>query len=141
MPVSIDRPAAAAVDVPFWINGARAGAHSARRGNITNPSTGGVIRTVPLADAADVDAAVSAAVAAFPAWSETSPLRRARILTRFRELLEAHQKEIATLISEEHGKVFLDAMGSVQRGLEVVEFASGAPHLLKGAFSDAVGRE
>ena len=127
--------------VPFWINGQRAASHSERRGTITNPSTGDAIRSVPMADADDIDAAVQSARAALPGWRATPPLRRARILARFRELLEANQKAIATLISEEHGKVFLDAMGSVQRGIEVVEFATGAPHLLKGTFSESVGRE
>ncbi|HUR33238.1 MAG TPA: CoA-acylating methylmalonate-semialdehyde dehydrogenase [Vicinamibacterales bacterium] len=127
--------------VPFWIDGRRAEAHSCRRGAVTNPSTGEQTRSVPMADAADIDAAVASARRAFAGWSATPPLRRARVLTRFRELLEINQKAIATLISEEHGKVFLDAMGSVQRGIEVVEFATGAPHLLKGSFSDAVGRD
>jgi malonate-semialdehyde dehydrogenase (acetylating)/methylmalonate-semialdehyde dehydrogenase len=98
------------------------------------------VRTVPFAVPADIDAAVKAAVAAFPAWGATPPLRRARILTRFRELMEQHQKELATIVSEEHGKVFLDAMGSVQRGIEVIEFACGAPHLLKGEHAGSVGR-
>ena len=127
--------------VPFWIDGRPAPARSTRLGNVTNPSTGDVIRQVPLANAADVDAAVQSSRAALPGWQATPPLRRARVLTRFRELLEANQKAIAALISEEHGKVFLDAMGSVQRGIEVVEFAQGAPHLLKGAFSESVGRD
>src|SRR3954464_8636289 len=127
--------------VPFWIDGQRASARSTRRGAVMNPSTGEQIREVPMANAADVDRAVQSARAAFPAWRATTPLRRGRILARFRELLEANQKRIATLISEEHGKVFLDAMGSVQRGIEVVEFASGAPHLLKGSFSESVGRD
>jgi malonate-semialdehyde dehydrogenase (acetylating)/methylmalonate-semialdehyde dehydrogenase len=127
--------------VPFWIDGQRAAAHSSRLGIISNPSTGAQIRSVPLADAVDVDTAVQSARRALPAWRATPPLRRARILARFRELLEANQKAIATLISEEHGKVFLDAMGSVQRGIEVVEFATGAPHLLKGSFSESVGRD
>ncbi len=125
--------------VPLWIGGRPAEPHGCRRGSVMNPATGDVIRMVPLADASDVDAAVRSARAAFPGWRDTSPLRRARILARFRELLETHQKAIAALITEEHGKVFLDAMGSVQRGIEVVEFATGAPHLLKGAFSEAVG--
>ncbi|MQA29860.1 MAG: CoA-acylating methylmalonate-semialdehyde dehydrogenase [Luteitalea sp.] len=129
------------VPVPFWINGARVASRGVRLGAVMNPSTGEMIRSVPLAGAADVDVAVQSAAAAFPAWRDTTPLRRARVLTRFRELLEKHQKELAGLISEEHGKVFLDAMGSVQRGIEVVEFASGAPHLLKGAFSESVGRD
>ena len=127
--------------VPLWIDGQRVAAHSSRRGVVMNPSTGEQIRSVPLADPTDVDLAVQSARRAFPAWRDTTPLRRARILARFRELLEANQKAIATLISEEHGKVFLDAMGSVQRGIEVVEFATGAPHLLKGSFSEGVGRD
>ena len=127
--------------VPLWLDGRPADAHSTRRGTVMNPSTGAAIRTVVMADAADVDAAVQSARRALPGWRATTPLRRARILARFRELLEANQKAIATLISEEHGKVFLDAVGSVQRGIEVVEFATGAPHLLKGAFSEEVGRD
>jgi malonate-semialdehyde dehydrogenase (acetylating)/methylmalonate-semialdehyde dehydrogenase len=127
--------------VPLWIDGRAADAHSTRFGVVTNPSTGARIRQVPMADAADVDAAAAGARRAFPAWAASSPLRRARILTRFRELLEANREALARTISEEHGKVFLDAMGSVQRGIEVVEFATGAPHLLKGAFSDLVARE
>ena len=124
--------AAHASIVPLWINGKPAQPHSSRSGAVTNAATGEVVRLVPFADEDDVDAAVKAAAAAFPAWRATPPLRRARILTRFRELMEQHQKEMAAIISEEHGKVFLDAMGSVQRGIEVVEFAIGAPHLLKG---------
>jgi malonate-semialdehyde dehydrogenase (acetylating)/methylmalonate-semialdehyde dehydrogenase len=126
--------------VPLWINGKPTASVSTRSGTITNPATGQVIRSVPFANAADVDAAVRAAVAAFPAWRDTPPLRRARILTKFRELVEQHAKELAAIVTEEHGKVFPDAMGSVQRGLEVVEFATGAPHLLKGELSEAVGR-
>src|SRR5712672_3241988 len=86
--------------VPLWINGQRAAPHSTRHGVVTNPATGEVIRTVPFADATDVDEAVKAAVAAFPAWRATPPLRRARILNRFRELVEQHQKELASLVSE-----------------------------------------
>jgi malonate-semialdehyde dehydrogenase (acetylating)/methylmalonate-semialdehyde dehydrogenase len=128
--------------VPFWIDGQRATiAHSQRCGAVMNPSTGTQVRNVMMADATDVDTAVQSSRRAFPGWRATPALRRARVLTRFRELLEANQKSIAALISEEHGKVFLDAMGSVQRGIEVVEFASGAPHLLKGSFSESVGRD
>ena len=132
--------AASAGTIPLWIGGRPATPHTRRFGQVTNASSGAVVRNVPYADAADVDAAVRAAVAAFPEWRRTTPLKRARLLTKFRELMEQHQKEIARLISEEHGKVFLDAMGSVQRGLEVVEFACGAPHLLKGEHSESVGR-
>ena len=138
---TVSVPASVAVArVPLWINGQHAAPHSTRHGVVSNPATGETIRAVPLADAVDVDAAVKAAVAAFPAWRATPPLRRARILNRFRELVEQHQKELAALVSEEHGKVFLDAMGSVQRGLEVVEFATGAPQLLKGDHAESVGR-
>jgi malonate-semialdehyde dehydrogenase (acetylating)/methylmalonate-semialdehyde dehydrogenase len=128
------------VDVPLWIDGRPTRSRSSRSGDVTNPATGNVVRRVPFANREDVDAAVKAALSAFPAWRSTPALRRARILTRFRELLEQHQKEIARLITEEHGKVFLDAMGSVQRGIEVVEFATGAPHLLKGEHSGSVAR-
>jgi malonate-semialdehyde dehydrogenase (acetylating) / methylmalonate-semialdehyde dehydrogenase len=95
---------------------------------------------VPFAHARYIFAAVAAATAAFPAWRAMPPLRRSRIITRFRELMERNQKALATVISEEHGKVFLDAMGEVQRGIEVIEFAAGAPHLLKGSHSESVGR-
>jgi len=127
--------------VPFWIDGVRTTPAGLRHGEVTNPATGQVIRTVPFADAATVDAAVRAATAALPAWRATPPLRRARILARFRELMEQHQKDLASLVVEEHGKVFLDAMGSVQRGIEVIEFAMGAPHLLKGEHSATVGKD
>ena len=124
----------------LWINGQRAPAHGSRTGAVFDPASGEVIRQVPLADADDVDAAVAAATAAFPAWRETTPLRRARILTRFRELMELHRDELARLASEEHGKTLADAAGSVQRGIEVIEFASGVPHLLKGEKAEDVGR-
>ena len=124
----------------MWLNGATAVPHTTRYGDVTNAATGQVVRRVPLGDARDVDAAVKAASAAFPAWRATTPLRRARILARFRELMEQRQKDMARIISEEHGKVFLDAMGSIQRGIEVVEFAIGAPHLLKGEHAESVGR-
>ena len=127
--------------VPHWIGGHPAPSSGLRSGAVTHAATGRVVRSVPFANAADVDAAVGAARAAFPAWRDTTPLRRARILTRFRELMEQHQRELAGIISEEHGKVFLDAMGSVQRGIEVIEFATGAPHLLKGEHSESVGRD
>jgi malonate-semialdehyde dehydrogenase (acetylating) / methylmalonate-semialdehyde dehydrogenase len=126
--------------VPLWINGQAARSTSERSGDVTNPATGEVIRIVPFANSADVDAAVKAASAAFPAWRDMPAVRRVRILNKFRELIEKHQKELAALISEEHGKVFLDAMGSIQRGIEVIEFAVGAPELLKGSYSEQVGR-
>ena len=128
-------------EVPYWIDGKPASADSPRRGEVTNAATGQVVRLVPFANATDVDRAVQSASRAFVEWRQTTPLKRARILTTFRELLERDQKEIARIVSEEHGKVFLDAMGSVQRGIEVVEFAVGAPHLLKGEHSEMVGRD
>ena len=130
----------ALASVPLWINGRPTGTQSVRFGDVTNPATGSVVRVVPFANTADVDAAVGAATAALPSWRATPAVRRARVLTRFRELVERNQKALAAVISEEHGKVFLDAMGEIQRGIEVVEFACGAPHLLKGAHSPAVGR-
>ena len=96
---------------------------------------------MPFCNDADIAAAVAAAKAAFPGWRDTPPLRRARILMRYRELIEAHRDELARLITEEHGKTLPDAAGSVQRGLEVVEFATGIPHLMKGEYSEEVGTD
>jgi malonate-semialdehyde dehydrogenase (acetylating)/methylmalonate-semialdehyde dehydrogenase len=127
--------------VPLWINGGPTTSIGARHGEVTCAATGLVVRDVPFAAKEDVDRAVQSAKAALPAWRGTAPLRRARILTRFRELMEARKREIAALVAEEHGKVLLDAMGSVQRGIEVVEFAAGAPHLLKGEFAGSVGAD
>ncbi len=126
--------------VPLWINGQTVSASSGRSGDIHDPSSGQVIRQVDLAGASDVERAVAAAKAALPGWKATTPLRRARILTRFRELMEQHRHELAQLASEEHGKTLADALGSVQRGIEVIEFASGVPHLLKGEHAEDVGR-
>src|SRR6187402_1817057 len=131
--------APALATVPHWINGQRAEPHGTRQGAVSNPATGETIRHVAFADAHDVDRAVQAATTTFKDWGTTSPLKRARILTKFRELVEKHQRELAAMITEEHGKVFADAMGSVQRGIEVIEFAAGAPHLLKGEHAGTVG--
>ncbi len=111
---------------------------SGRFGNVFNPSTGEKTSQVPFASAAEVDQAVSVAQAAFPEWAATSVLKRARIMARFTQLLYDYQKQLATLVSNEHGKVIEDAMGSVLRGIEVAEFASGVPHLQKGEYSDNV---
>ncbi|MER6513183.1 CoA-acylating methylmalonate-semialdehyde dehydrogenase [Nonomuraea sp. NPDC001636] len=123
--------------VKHWINGSPVDGDS-RTAEIFNPATGEVSGHVRLASAADVDAAVAAAVAAFPAWRDASLVKRAQVLFRFRELMDAHRDELAALISAEHGKVHADALGEVARGLEVVEFACGIPHLLKGGFSEGV---
>ena len=125
--------------VPLWINGRPTPAISTRLGDITNPATGEVVRKVPMANAQDIDAAVKAAEAAFDGWRKTTPLRRSRIIARFRELMQENQEELARLISQEHGKTIADAKGSVQRGIEVAEFAVGAPHLLKGEHAEDVG--
>jgi len=124
----------------LWINGKAQAAASTRTAEIFNPATGQVIRRVPLASRQDVELAVAAARAAFPGWRDTTPLRRARVLMRFRELMQAHRDELVHLICEEHGKTREDAAGSLQRGIEVIEFATGVPHLLKGEQAEDVGR-
>ncbi len=111
-----------------------------RRADVFDPSTGRVARQVALAEAADVDAAVASAAAAWPKWAATSPLARARIMFRFRDLLDRHTDALARIITAEHGKVLSDARGEVVRGMEVAEFACGVPELLKGDFTEEVGR-
>jgi malonate-semialdehyde dehydrogenase (acetylating)/methylmalonate-semialdehyde dehydrogenase len=127
--------------LPLWIGGHAVPARTTRYGEVTNPATGEVLRHVPFGTAEDVDAAAAAALSAFPAWKAAPALRRARVLMRFRELLEMHKKDLARLVSQEHGKTIADAEGSITRGIEVVEFATGIAHLLKGEFSDNVGSE
>ena len=111
---------------------------SGRAQDIFNPSTGQKARSVALSSAADVGAAVAAAKAAFPAWANTPPLRRARVMNKYLGLMNAHKDELARAITAEHGKVFSDAKGEVERGIEIVEFACGIPQLLKGQFTDQV---
>ena len=103
-------------NIPLWVNNKPAQATSTRMGEVTNPATGAVTGKVPLCNEADVDTAVKAAQAAFPAWRDTPPLRRARILMKYRELIDAHRDELAALITAEHGKTITDAGGSVQIG-------------------------
>ncbi len=110
-----------------------------RSQDVFNPATGKAVRKVALASKATVEDAVAAAEAAFPAWRDTPPIKRARIMFRFKELLEQNADKVAELITEEHGKVLHDAMGEFQRGVEVVEYACGAPELLKGEHSRNVG--
>src|ERR1700704_1166445 len=126
--------------VPAWIGG-KAVDPSGRFGDVFNPATGQVTKRVPLCDEKTIDAAVKAASAALPAWRDTPPLRRARVMQKFLQLLQREQKALARIASEEHGKTLDDAMGSVQRGIEVVEFACGIPHLLKGEYSENVGTQ
>ena len=110
-----------------------------RRADVFDPAAGLVARQVALAGQAEVDAAVRSATAAWPAWAATPPLRRARILFRFKELLERNLQELAAIVTAEHGKVLSDAVGEISRGLEVVEFACGIPQLLKGEYTEQVG--
>src|SRR5688572_19107004 len=110
-----------------------------RSSPVYNPATGHVALRVALASADETRAAINVAKNALPGWAETPPLRRARVLFKFKALLDAHIDELASIITSEHGKVLSDARGEVTRGLEVVEFACGIPHLLKGEFSDSVG--
>ncbi len=124
--------------VPVWING-KAVVPQARMGEVYNPATGQVTKRVPYCDVSVIDAAVKAAAAALPEWRDASILRRARVMQKFLALLQQNQKQLAVLITEEHGKTLPDAMGSVQRGMEVVEFACGIPQLLKGEYSENVG--
>ncbi|HJS31091.1 MAG TPA: CoA-acylating methylmalonate-semialdehyde dehydrogenase [Alphaproteobacteria bacterium] len=123
-----------------FINGAKAAGKSGRFGDVFNPTTGEIAARVPFAAAAEVGAAIAAAEAAFAGWAATPPLQRARVMFRFKELVERHMDELARIITSEHGKILSDAKGSVTRGLEVVEFACGIPHLLKGEFTENVGR-
>ncbi len=125
--------------LPHFIGGALVDGTSGRSGDVFNPATGRVSAKVPLATAAEVDRAVAVARAAFPAWSNATPLRRARVMFNFKQLLEANAATLASLITAEHGKVHSDALGEVTRGLEVVEFACGGPHLLKGEVAENVG--
>ncbi|HEY4358852.1 MAG TPA: CoA-acylating methylmalonate-semialdehyde dehydrogenase [Acidobacteriaceae bacterium] len=126
-------------ELTHWIGGARVAGTSGRFGDVFHPASGRVQTHVPLANDAEVDAAVQAAAAAFPEWSGLPPLRRARVLFRFREIYERRIDEVAALINREHGKVLSDARGEATRGMEVVEFATGIPQLLKGEFSEQVG--
>jgi malonate-semialdehyde dehydrogenase (acetylating)/methylmalonate-semialdehyde dehydrogenase len=124
--------------VNHWISGRRMPGTSGRSGPVYNPATGELAREVDFASVEEVDAAVAAAKAAFPAWRATSLSRRTEILFRIRNLVETHRREIAAFLTAEHGKVPTDALGEVARGLENLEFATGIPHLLKGGFSEQV---
>ena len=127
-------------DIPHYIDGKRVSGSGTRAGDIFNPATGEKVRTVGFASIGDIDAAVASAAKAFPGWAATPPLTRARVLFKFLELVAREHDNIARVISEEHGKVFSDAQGEITRGVEVVEFACGIPHLMKGDFTEQVGR-
>ncbi len=125
--------------IQHFINNRLVESTSGREQDVFNPATGEVSAQVVLASVEEVHAAVAAASAAAPAWAEMAPLKRARILSKFKELIEKNHVALATAITREHGKVLSDAMGEVTRGLEIVEFACGAPQLMKTQFSDNIG--
>jgi len=126
--------------VEHFIAGHRTSGASTRTSDIFNPALGKVAGQLHLASEGDVNTAVAAAKAAWPEWADASPLRRARVMFKFKELLEANQQKMAEMITSEHGKVVSDAFGEVQRGLEVVEFACGIPQVLKGEYTEQVAR-
>jgi malonate-semialdehyde dehydrogenase (acetylating)/methylmalonate-semialdehyde dehydrogenase len=126
--------------ISHFINGAVVETTSGRFADVFNPAVGEPCAQVALGTTGEVNDAVAAAAAAFPAWSNTPPLARARVLFKYLQLCQEHTDEFATMLTREHGKTFSDAQGEVARGIEVVEFAVGIPHLLKGEFTDQIAR-
>jgi malonate-semialdehyde dehydrogenase (acetylating)/methylmalonate-semialdehyde dehydrogenase len=126
-------------ELSHFIGGKKVAGQSGRFGDVYNPATGEVTSRVPLAGAAEMDAAVQSGKDAFSKWAQTPPLTRARVMFRYKELLEKNRDMLARIIGSEHGKVLADATGEVTRGIEVVEFACGVPSLLKGEFTENVG--
>jgi malonate-semialdehyde dehydrogenase (acetylating)/methylmalonate-semialdehyde dehydrogenase len=124
--------------VGHYIAGRRVRGNSERMQDVFNPALGTVARRVILGTKSDVDAAVAAAYHAFPAWADTAPIRRARVMNRFLHLMNENKKALAAIITAEHGKVFTDAMGEVERGIDIIEFACGIPQLLKGDYTEQV---
>ncbi len=124
--------------VNHWVSGTSFEGESARTAPVYNPALGVVARQVRLASTEDVEVAIASAKAAFPQWAETSMAKRQQILFTFRELLNARKQELAEILTAEHGKVLGDALGEIARGLEVVEWATGFPHVLKGEYSENV---
>ncbi len=126
-------------ELHHFLNGETVRGRSERFGDIFNPATGEIQARVPLASEAELRQAVDHARAAFPGWSATNPQRRARVMFEFKRLVEANMDELAAMLSSEHGKVLADSRGDVQRGLEVIEFACGIPHLQKGEYTEGAG--
>ncbi|MEQ8178841.1 MAG: aldehyde dehydrogenase family protein, partial [Amphiplicatus sp.] len=126
-------------ELGHFINGKNVAGTSGRLHEVYNPTIGEVQAKVALASRKEVEAAISAAEKAFPGWAGTNPQRRARVLFKFKELVEKDMNNLAKMLSSEHGKILPDARGDVQRGLDVIEFACGAPHLLKVDFTDGAG--
>ena len=125
--------------ISHWINGQAVAGQSGRSGDVFNPAIGEKIAEVPLASVDEVANVVAAAKAAAPEWAAAPPIRRARVIFKFKELIEARMDDFAAIVTREHGKVLSDAAGSITRGVEVLEFACGIPHLVKGEFSESVG--
>ena len=125
--------------IEHFVGGKIISGTSDKKGKVFNPATGEQVKEVRLASKSDLDQSVIIAKKAFEEWSLKPPLQRARVIFKFKELIEKNSDELTKLIVEEHGKVYEDAKGSLTRGLEVVEFACGIPHLLKGEFSENVG--
>src|SRR5262252_1806711 len=126
-------------EVGHFIGGKAIKGTSGRFGDVFDPNTGEVQARVALASRAEVEQAIANSEAAFPAWSATNPQRRARVMFKFLELIQGEYDDLARLLSSEHGKIFADSKGDIQRGLEVVEFACGIPHLLKGEYTEGAG--
>ena len=126
-------------DIGHFIGGKQVPGTSGRTGDVFNPNTGEVQAKVALASKSEVEKAIANAQGAFPGWAATNPQRRARVMFKFLELIQAEYDDLARLLSSEHGKTFADAKGDIQRGLEVVEFACGIPHLLKGEYTEGAG--
>jgi malonate-semialdehyde dehydrogenase (acetylating) / methylmalonate-semialdehyde dehydrogenase len=135
----LEASALQATSIHHFVNGSEVPGASNRYGDVYDPARGAVSGRVAFASVEEVGKAVAAAQTAFPAWAATPPLRRARVMFKFKELIERDVEKLARIISSEHGKVVSDARGEVTRGLEVVEFACGIPHLLKGEYSEQVG--
>src|SRR5919201_3770131 len=126
-------------DIGHFIGGKRVAGTSGRSGDVFNPNTGEVQAKVAFASKAEVEDAIANAEAAQPAWAATNPQRRARVMFKFLDLIAKDMDNLAKLLSSEHGKVLADARGDIQRGVEVVEFACGIPHLLKGEYTESAG--
>jgi malonate-semialdehyde dehydrogenase (acetylating)/methylmalonate-semialdehyde dehydrogenase len=126
-------------EIPHFVNGLALAGTSGRYGDVFDPNTGEVQARAPLASVSELDAAVASASAAQPLWAAVNPQRRARVMFEFKRIVEARLDELAELLSSEHGKVIADSKGDFQRGLEVIEFAAGIPHLLKGEYTEGAG--
>src|SRR3954468_25057644 len=126
-------------DIGHFVGGKEVKGGSGRTGDVFNPNTGEVQAKVALASKSEAETAIANAAAAQPAWAATNPQRRARVMFKFLELIHKEYDDLARLLSSEHGKTFPDSKGDIQRGVEVVEFACGIPHLLKGEFTESAG--